>query len=212
MIFYLALIVALSGTDGAGKTTTVNLLVCKLARNYGLKVTYHHEFDFLFLRFLHDKMFRKLRASRRMKTNLLLYLKKGSALTTYIYDMFLWMDYIIRFIFYKLKEGIVICDRCVYDHLVFIVEEKRFNTLFLWAIFRILPKPDLIILLDVSPQVAYRRKKGEERHDISHYIQQRFLFLKLAEIVKPNRIVDSNRVKEEVVEDCLKTICSFLDK
>lgn len=95
----------------------------------------------------------------------------------------------------KFKKTILIYDRYFYDYLVI-----YFDICPEWArrlYLRLIPKPNLVFFLDVSPSIAYERNK---EYSLSFYYSQRRHYLNLLNYLKKNGdlfIVNTNASIEE---------------
>jgi len=201
-------IVALSGVDGTGKTTLARLLVKKL-RFYKINVAYRHEFDYiLILGPMKDKIYKLLgiRKSNYISNYMEHHFQKGTRLHDMVYFL-AWFDYLLSYVYFRLRKGVVICDRWHYDHISHFLYKPRKNRL-LMKLYSILPKPDVIILLDVDPEISHQRRKNDMDHplwarELRYYVVQRLLMYKIAEVFKYDKIVDANRNLSEVEADVI---------
>jgi thymidylate kinase len=75
------------------------------------------------------------------------------------------------------------------------------------AIWRIAPKPDLIILLDADPQIIWARKKEVA---LEETIRQRDGYRSLVEPLKFSRIVEASQPVEKVIADVDRIILDLL--
>jgi thymidylate kinase len=79
------------------------------------------------------------------------------------------------------------------------------------VVWRLAPKPDLVILLDAAPEVLQRRKQ-EVPHEVT--ARQREAYLELIRAVPNGRIVDAGwsmaQVVESVTDLILKHLCARL--
>lgn len=102
----------------------------------------------------------------------------------------------------------IVFDRYYYDYFV---DMKRyryslpqwFPHLFAWSI----PTPDIIFILDGTPEVLYQRKKELPIDEMS---RQRFAYLKIAEKYKNAVIINVDKPLDDVVSDVTREI--FLKK
>jgi thymidylate kinase len=79
------------------------------------------------------------------------------------------------------------------------------------VVWRLAPKPDLVILPDAAPEVLQRRKQ-EVPHEVT--ARQREAYLELVRAVPNGRIVDAGgsmaQVVESVTDLILKHLCARL--
>jgi thymidylate kinase len=105
---------------------------------------------------------------------------------------------------HRARRRLVIFDRYPYDALLGLQQSpSRRERLYLSALGRSLPSPDLVLVLDTPGAVAYARK-GE--HDASHLEADRRGFLALRGRLPRVEIVDANRPLEAVQRDVMARI------
>lgn len=155
--------ICLIGIDGSGKTSNAKFLV-----NYFKKRRYN-------VRYIHYtsptlNLVKKLinKVIGHNKTNLNLYsksheAKKGNILLMYGILALTVIDEIISSIkMIKIREKIIIRDRCFYDYLIeFCNFYPKWLLRFIVSIFS---KPDILLWLNVSPKVAHNRKTEGPLH------------------------------------------------
>lgn len=208
----MGLIVGLSGMDGSGKTTVAKLVVGRL-QSQGLKVTYHHELDFLLLKPIF-RLITKLVGSKRAenaKERSLRNMEQSKPLYAGIYYFLVWLDNLIYYLYFKLKRGIIVHDRWPYD-IPAIFDYRHYKNRFIEKLLLGFPRPDTLILLTVPPEVALLRKRDDPsdwHQSIEFY---RVLGPRMSEIarkLKYDAIIDSNRPIDEVVDDVLTVITNL---
>lgn len=126
---------------------------------------------------------------------------------------------VVRFIFYnfdfllgtlikvnrkKIAKQLVIFDRYYYDYYADMKRYKYslpkwFPAAFEWMI----PKPDMVFVLDGSPEVLYERKKELPIEELS---RQCSVFCQLAQKEKNFHLVDVDRELDAIVDDITRTI------
>jgi dTMP kinase len=164
------------GIDGSGKSTLAKHL-CQELEHRGYKVSYVWwlKGDTSLLR----RTLKAIGSSRYVK--LKVDTKRQKVVTTdarlinrafkSFYPMILMADY-LRFGFVNAwlprimaSNKVIIFDRFIYDVILALSEEfelRRTAQLRLFRLFSVLlPKPDLVFLIDVPPEVCYIRKKQE---------------------------------------------------
>jgi dTMP kinase len=112
-----------------------------------------------------------------------------------------------------LKEGkIVIMDRYYYSTIAYqgalgldVEEIKKLNEKF--------PKPDLVIILDVSPETALKRIKAKRKpdrfEDLNYLRRVRDIFLSLRDNVV---VINAERELEDVKREVLKIVLKHLER
>lgn len=203
----MGLIIALSGVDGSGKTTTAKLLMERM-EDRGFNVAYHHELDFILLKpvFKLSTALVKSRAENFRK-HVVQHVEQHNIAYTILYYLLVWLDNLICHLFYKLNESITIFDRCIYD-FVTAFKYLGFENKFMEKLFFYFPRPDIIILLDAPPKITYLRKKSSHTYTLEYYRKQREAFLDLAHQLKFAAIIDTNRSCDEIVDEIMDMISS----
>ena len=152
------IIISFSGIDGSGKTTLANMLKRHMVK-YGICVRYRHEYDYFILKYLF-KLFGKKRVnSLRQK------MFRGEITIIHrIWPLAVYFDYILFYIYTRLMKhrSILIMDRNIIDHYLSFKHLGLMNKIYEF-LYRHAPKPDLLIILTVKPEVAYRRKRATHK-------------------------------------------------
>lgn len=158
------------GMDGSGKSTLSNILYNDLKLNgYDVELLWWFECENSYIR----KLLRMFFKQKNKGTNSAGYIRKPSLLTntlTLIYITVVLVDY-MRFAIIKLwvpklfcRNKIIIMDRSIFDVIQALSTEFKINIKFLFNFYvRLYPEIDLIYYLDVTPEIAFSRKKGEIR-------------------------------------------------
>jgi len=106
------------------------------------------------------------------------------------------------------RAGIVLCHRYLVDA---IVDPKRYRysgpKWLLKAIWRLVPQPDLIILLDAPPEVIQKRKQEVPFEETA---RQREGYRELVAHLDNSVVVDASQPLEKTVADVNDAIVSFL--
>ena len=179
-----AKIIVLTGIDGSGKTshskTTADFL-----RSRGIDVAYYHFFKHPLvtsLTLLKAKLLRKpvhgmyivYKPEFRQKLR-----RPGAALRPIIQFIDNWLYIGSKLIWNILRGRWVICDRYFYDYYIrFKCLGYPVPRLLEKLVYKLTPRPNLIIVLDVNPILSFLRRKGE--HPLWYYVLARREFLKLA--------------------------------
>ena len=205
----MGLIVGLSGVDGSGKTTIARRVIDML-QNQGHRVTYHHELDYILLKPIF-RLVAKLMGNRRaenVKTRSLRNMEQSKPLYAGLYYFLVWVDNLISYLYFKLKRGIIIHDRWPYD-IPAIFPYRQYKNRFIEKLLLNFPRPDILILLTVPPEVALLRKKEDpldwhQSLDFYESIGERISAI--ARKLKYDAVIDSNRPIENVTGDVLAVI------
>jgi dTMP kinase len=167
------ILICFIGIDGSGKTTISKLVNINLT-NRGLNSTYMH------LRFVSIvlKLLIKLKNSFLIKEEgpqenayRSLMFKKvllKNRLISYFHEWFVLLGHCFQ-IFYKIysplyrHKSIVLCDRYIYDTIVDLMIDHSWTRMkalrMLEISFRILPRPDLLFIIDIPENIAFSRKR-----------------------------------------------------
>lgn len=159
------------GIDGSGKTTLAKMLI-RMMDERGIKGKYvYNTYRSFLLRPLMSIakafLFRGKTISKNYAeyTNMTKKVFKWSFLST-MYQYSVLLDYLFQTLF---KVGIprifgknVICDRYLYDVVVNIAVESDYSNDRIESMLRkisyLLPKPNLLFLVDLPEEIAYQRK------------------------------------------------------
>jgi len=191
------LLIVVEGIDGAGKTTHARRIV-RWLRERGIKAHYTFEPT----RGAIGKILEEMASKRRVdvKVEALLFAADR-------------IDHLNRIIEPLLETGyVVVSDRYVHSSIAYqsiTVGDQR------WVeeLNKFAEKPDLVILLDVDPEIGLRRIKGRkarfERIEILKRVKEKYLELAEREGFK---VVDANREVEEVFEDVKGLVKGFLEE
>lgn len=204
------MIIALIGIDGSGKTTQA-LLLSRILESCGYRVKYIYAgntgikvgqkyslylslpIDIIYHRLLKIELNPQIK-----KTLLFCALSKLELLSQFLnYIVFI----LPRIIIYKKLHYIIVADRYVYDYLISSILQKKISKIYARILLRIVPKPDIIFLLDVDIHIAYKRKHGEKSIDELQALRTLYLcFSKWLECI----FIDSNNKKEETLKLMLR--------
>jgi len=193
------------GIDGSGKTTQANLLL-QMLRRQGKSVKYVHFFSpkRIIAGGLQPKLFINTfikildqPANNRLETVIKVVLR----LMCILIDA--WLMYFVNIIKYKGK--IIIYDRYYYDSIVAIA--LRYTSLVnpIITFSKLLPKPSIIILLEVSSKTAIQRKP-EHTHKEAERIC--YLYRQLKGLL-PTSVINAE-LEIEQIKQHIEKLCKDL--
>lgn len=195
------MIIAFMGVDGSGKTTTSMLLYKKL-KSLNLPVEYWRGFDHFILNFLlrfMDKFLRRTNVENMREFFLTRSLEKPFYFR--LWPLLVWFDYLIGWLhlsFFK-RSSIIIFDRYALDSLV---SWKYFgyNNAVVNILYLHFPGPELPFILDVPPEISFRRSKYNHKFPFYFYAIQRERYLNLAAMLSI-KVLDAQRSPFDVVSE-----------
>lgn len=165
-------IICFIGPDGSGKSTLAkHLLNEAMKRHKEVLYLWWLESENSLIRRIIRKLgspIKKTETKTEAESN-----KKMSKIVRIVYPRIVLIDY-IWFGFKNLtlpkmsgRWGVIILDRFIYDPIIFMSEEFEYDTNKRERLLRIcsniLPKPDMVFIIDVPAYVSYMRKKNEIR-------------------------------------------------
>lgn len=116
-----------------------------------------------------------------------------------------WIDYLI---WIRAGKELRIWDRYYHDILV---DPRRYRyggpLWFVKAVGKLIPQPDLWILLDATPDVVQERKKEVPFHETK---RQRTAYIHLVRGFENSVIIDASRPLDRVVGDSKKAVLSMM--
>jgi thymidylate kinase len=159
----MALIVGLTGIDGAGKSAVARAAQERL-RAHGQRVLYHHELEMVLFRPLFrmvGRLFGRRRSEGARDRFIGASVRPGLAADAYF--AMLWVDSLIALAWFRLRPGVVLHDRWLYDQLVLMDRIGYSRRLVRWLYARF-PRPDRMVHLRVAPATAMARKAADPGH------------------------------------------------
>jgi thymidylate kinase len=202
------LIVYFAGVDGSGKTTIAESL-CDPLRRYGLSCKYLWGG----WRGFESAPFKPI-VSRAKKA----LTKKSQAEKVReaheklpLFGYLVWLDYFVRIyppLFLSLiTRDVVVLDRYIYDVIAGLTsEDKRINR-FLFALFKVFPRPSIVFFISIPLKLAYSRKNDIPSIDFLRQVEQKNLNILAQSSVNLIKL-DGTRSKNELLSDVLAIIQS----
>lgn len=196
--------VAVIGTDGTGKSTLAKA-VNKYLKQYGFKVRYKYfgkvRGNTYLVRLLRSfvqkvtgtKNQEKMHVAKKTKKKAIIYC---SAFLIY------FIEYYIRFFQTIRNGGIIIFDRFLNDLALMPFVSKKFST----QILRILPKPNLIILLNPPHKVIYQRKQERSIDTIKDHQNQYLKQVETIYNIHPHKKINTSEDVDIITEKVVKFV------
>lgn len=128
--------------------------------------------------------------------------------------VYFFLDYTLGYLFkirpLLVRSTFVVFDRYYHDMLVDPRRYRYGGPMWLARfIGKLIPKPDLVILLDAPPEVLQARKKEVPFEESA---RQRSAYLKLVQGMKNGVVIDASQPLDKVVADVNKTVLDFMAK
>ena len=189
--------IAILGPDGSGKSTLLQGLSDAWPRSFGAIHRYHlrpHRLD-------------RPGASAEPVIDPHAQPPRGAAAST-LAILFVvadwWIGYWTQIVRRRAKQGLVVFDRHFLDMLV---DPRRYRyggpQRLLRAASRVVPKPDIVVVLDAPPAVIRSRKQEVSTEES---IRQSAAYRQLAEEIAGGQLVDACRDPHRVVADVLSLL------
>jgi len=193
--------VAFLGADGSGKSTVIKSVQEQLAPVFRKTAYYHLRPYFLSLKSHDIAVVTNPHAS-----------EKRGLIASIAKLILFWLDYTSGYFadirWRKVYSTFVLFDRYYHDLLV---DTKRYRYgAPLWIaeiIAKLIPMPDILILLDAPPDVLQARKQEVSYEESS---RQQKEYLKIMRSIKNAAIVDGSQPSEDVVRNVNKIILSYM--
>ena len=108
---------------------------------------------------LRDAILLHLNTSIEKSQNKIRYQKKTSVIYT-PWSILVWFDLLVQYVYYRIfkRRSVILLDRYPYDQYLSF-KYLGILTKFTEWLYLHFPKPDMNLVLTVSPEIAYERKK-----------------------------------------------------
>ena len=211
-----AFFICFTGVDGSGKTSQARNLVKDLAKS-GFKAKYVYgrwrsylprpaTFIGRLLFFRKANMFQDYQRFSSTKRKLM-----KNRFLFQSYKLVFFLDYFFQSLF-KIKIPLmlgknIVVDRYIYDTLItdfasYLAYRPEKIYKILERYFRFLPKPDMVFLLDLPPEIAYRRKG--DIPSLDYLVERRSFYLEIAQRYNME-LLDATKAEKELEQIiCLK--------
>lgn len=195
--------IAFMGPDGCGKSTVLNAVSHEFAPSFRT-VRYFH---------MRPRLIGRRPTNHGPVTDPHGQPPRG-AIASIAKVLDLWLDYTLGFPLRILpglvRTELVLFDRCFYDLLV---DHKRIRyggpPWLLRAAARLAPGPELVILLDASPEVLRSRKQEVPAAEVA---RQRQAYLELAGKLRSVVVINAGQPAELVIHDAVAAIMNHLSR
>jgi thymidylate kinase len=204
-IFFPAPYVAIVGTDGSGKTTTVENLAAKLKQNK-YKVVYFYggrakdqiiPVGKIVNFFRHGRRKIKKDKEESKLTPIVVYKSKTIKIVTpMIYYIEYWLRYLSQIFFLRIKYDIILTDRSFID----IFASPNTNKFICKALFKLIPNPKHVLIW-IEPKIAEKRSGGHPSEDLERQLKEYF---KLKD--KYIFVIKTDKGKEAVVDEIFNKV------
>ena len=190
------MIIAFMGNDGSGKTT-VSWQIQKFFTGLGFETIYKHEYEYAILRSLF-KLVRKEKIEK-LRNEMLVQKKRSVSYT--LWPILVWFDLLVQYVYYRIfkRRSVILLDRYPYDQYLSF-KYLGILTKFTEWLYLHFPKPDMHLVLTVSPEIAYERKKDTHTYSICFYKKQTEEYLNLARILGISVINTNDNLQQTVIK------------
>jgi thymidylate kinase len=198
------LAVVLCGADGCGKSTAASALFDCLSGTFSSQKGRHYHWK--------PPLFSARRRATRgpvIQPHAASVRGRAASLAFFVFH---WLEFCLGSLLHirpiTFRGGLVVIDRFYYD---FFVDQRRYRlNVPQWlvrAAYRLLPKPDLVFLLDAPPEVLRRRKQEVTPEETA---RQQQAYLALIKGLPNGRIIDASQSAEKVAAALQKEVLDFL--
>jgi thymidylate kinase len=196
------LVVVLCGPDGCGKSTIASSIINRLSAAFSPKESLHcHWKPWPGNRRTHHDA-AVIRPHEQQLRN---------PVASFCYFCYHWLGFLSGMLFnvprFTRRGGLVVIERFYYD---FFVDLRRYRLRLPQSIvrcgYRMLPKPDLVFLLDAPAEKLHQRK---QEVPLAETARQRDSYRKLVSALSNGRIIDATLPEEAVTQLIVEQILQF---
>lgn len=175
------MIIAFMGNDGSGKTT-IGKKIYEKFKEIGFDVEYREEFNYFLIKYIF-KFVSKSQIEKKRQS-----FTKNNKKKPFVYNIWpllIWFDCLIEYIYLKSikKNKIIITDRYAYDFLMSWTYLGYLNKIY-ECMYKLFPRPDMPVIFEVEPEIAYARKKDTHIYEFEFYIVQRNRYIEFSNKMK----------------------------
>lgn len=162
-----ATLIAFEGIDGSGKTTAATLLAERLAAN-GVKTIFHPNRSLAPVREALDALAHEEGHSDRFGLF-------GASNTQFLAAVMKWRELLDIRPLLECVDQVVILDRYIYTQFALALVHETTNSLILRRLFKIFPAPDIVLFMDIDPEIATERvlQRGRDLNAHEYLIRLR---------------------------------------
>jgi thymidylate kinase len=192
--------IAIMGPDGAGKSLVISTICPQLSSIFRTVRRFH----------LRPKILRRGGAADALVTDPHGKPPRGK-LMSIAKVLFLFADYLFGYLFQlapaMMRSDMIVFDRYIYDLLVDSKRVRYGGPLWLLRLAaRVVPRPDLVIVLDAPAEVLWSRKQEVAFVEVA---RQRTEYLRVASEIPSTVVVDAAQSPSEVAGSVLGAIVEF---
>ncbi len=203
------IIIAVIGPDGVGKTTICQKITESMKNIYFSKVYKYHSHPGFFpeLGRIYQALFKKSISENNLSQEKRIgFFRAILHLFYYGLENFLTWPWIF---WLKTKRSLIIFDRYFYDFIA-VNANSKFPLWLFWQIAKVIPRPDLIFVIEARTEEIYKRKKELSLEEI----KRRLLAFQNTRITRlaPAIFIDNQEPFEAVLNKAEDEILKLLSK